>query len=209
MIGFDSSPPRPRTGYTPPPCPTSRFTDAAAAGDPKAAAELLPLVYDELRKLAARGWPRSGRARPSRQRLWSTRHSPPGGSDASSQWNSRGHFFAAAAAALRRILVEAARRKQCHKHGGGRRRIDLDESVAGTTAPSEQLLDFDEVLTRLQTVDPLAARLVELRFFAGLTMGQAADVLGMSLRTAERNWLFARTWLHRELSERPPDEKAG
>ena len=184
----------------------TQLLDAAAAGDPKAAAALLPLVYDELRKLAA---VRMAEEKPG-QTLQATALVHEAylrlvGSDAATRWNGRGHFFAAAAEAMRRILVETARRKQSSKHGGDWSRINLDEAVAGTLEPVDRLLDFDEVLTQFQATDPLAARLVELRYFAGLTMEQAADTLGIPLRTAERNWTFARTWLHRKLSDRPTE----
>ena len=182
----------------------TRILDAAAAGDPKAAEELLPLVYDELRKLAAA---RLAQQNPG-QTLQATalvheaylRLAGGGQQD----WNGRGHFFAAAAEAMRRILVENARRKNALKHGGGWNRLSLDAVSVGTDHPADGIIEFDEVLTRLQAVDPLAARLVELRFFAGLTVEQAAAALGVSLRAAERNWTFARTWLHRELSGPPP-----
>jgi RNA polymerase sigma factor (TIGR02999 family) len=185
----------------------TRLLDAVAAGDPRAAAELLPLVYDELRKLAAA---RMAGEKPG-QTLQATALVHEAylrlvGSTGGSGWNGRGHFFAAAAEAMRRILIENARRKQSPKHGGGWQRINLDEAMAEPADPAARLLEFDEVLTRLQAVDPLAARLVELRYFAGLTMEQAAQALSISLRTAERNWTFARTWLHRELSDRPPAE---
>jgi RNA polymerase sigma factor (TIGR02999 family) len=183
----------------------TRLLSSAAAGDPKAAAELLPLVYDELRKLAA---VRMAEEKPG-QTLQATALVHEAylrlvGSDVISQWNGRGHFFAAAAEAMRRILIENARRKQAPKHGGGWNRLNLDDVGVGANHSAEQVIEFDEVLTRLQDVDPLAARLVELRFFAGLTMEQAAAALGISLRNAERNWTFARTWLHRELSGLPP-----
>jgi RNA polymerase sigma factor (TIGR02999 family) len=184
----------------------TQLIDAAAAGDPQAAAELLPLVYEELRKLAAA---RLAAEKPG-QTLQATALVHEAyvrlvGSDAAPCWNGRGHFFAAAAEAMRRILIETARRKQSSKHGGGWNRINLDEVVSGTVEPGDRLLDFDEVLTQFQAIDPLAARLVELRYFAGLTMEQAADTLGIPLRTAERNWTFARTWLHRKLSDRPAE----
>jgi RNA polymerase sigma factor (TIGR02999 family) len=101
---------------------------------------------------------------------------------------------------MRRILVEAARRKRAVRHGGGRRRVELDEAAAVTDEPGDKLLDLDEALTRLETVDSPAAQLVKLRYFAGLSMVEAAAALGVPLRTAERNWTFARTWLHREIS---------
>src|SRR5262249_15522073 len=116
------------------------------------------------------------------------------------QWNSRGHFFAAAAEAMRRILVESARRKGRIRHGGGRQRVNLDDGVAEAAEPGDDLLDLDEALTRLEAVDPIAARLVTLRYFAGLSMPEAAAALDLPLRTVERNWTYARTWLHRELS---------
>ena len=167
---------------------------AVAAGDPQAAAQLLPLVYDELRTLAAA---RMAAEKPG-QTLQATALVHEAyirlvGSDPANPWNGRRHFFAAAATAMRRILIETARRKQSPKHGGRWRRIDLDEALNVTANPADRLLDFDEVLTRFQAVDPVAAGLVELRYFAGVTMEQAAEALGISLRTAERNWTFART----------------
>src|SRR5437764_11021127 len=155
-------------------------------GDSHAAAQLLPLVYDELRKLAAA---RMAAERPG-QTLQATAlvHEAylrlVGGGEAR-DWNGRAHFFAAAAEAMRRILVENARRKQGPVHGGGWHRLDLDEAIVGAAEPADRVLDFDDVLTRLQAVDPLAARLVSLRYFAGLTIKHAADPLGIPLRTAE------------------------
>ena len=184
----------------------SQLLGGAATGDPKAAAELLPLVYDELRKLAAA---RMAAEAPG-QTLQPTALVHEAylrlvGSAPGQVWNGRTHFFAAAAEAMRRILVDNARRKQGPKHGGGRRRVDLaDDLAAGESR--DHVLEIDEALTRLQAVDPVAARLVELRYFGGLTMGEAADDLGLSVRTAERNWTFARTWIHRELSGRPADK---
>jgi RNA polymerase sigma factor (TIGR02999 family) len=183
----------------------TRVLSAIEQGDPQAAAQLLPLVYDELRKLAAQKLAHESPGQTLQAtalvheaylRLVDVAKAQP--------WNSRGHFFAAAAEAMRRILVENARRKKASKYGGGWQRLNLDEAVVGTNDFAERLVDFDEVLTRLQAVDPLAARLVGLRYFAGLTMEQAAAALGISLRSAERNWTFARTWLHRELSGPPP-----
>src|SRR5262249_23413027 len=120
-------------------------------------------------------------------------------------WNSRGHFFAAAAEAMRRILVENARRKQRIKHGGRRQPIDLDRPDPSAPAVGDDLLALDEALTRLAARDPVRAELVKLRFFAGLTMPEAARALGISLATAERHWTFARTWLYAEMTgEGPP-----
>jgi RNA polymerase sigma factor (TIGR02999 family) len=180
----------------------TQLLEAAATGDPKAAAELLPLVYDELRKLAAQ---RLTLEKPG-QTLQATALVHEAylrlvSGDQPQDWNGRGHFFAAAAEAMRRILVEGARRKGRQRHGGGRRRVDLDEGVPlAATQPSEDLVDLDEALTRLEATDPTAAGLVKLRYFAGLSMPEAAAALGLPLRTAERNWTYARTWLHRELS---------
>ncbi len=170
---------------------------AIARGEPHAAEQLLPLVYDELRELAAR---RMAREAPG-QTLQATAlvHEAylrlAGGAEC--PWNSRGHFFAAAAEAMRRILVEAARRKGRVRHGGEHRRVDLDDIPA--EQPAEDLLAIDEALTRLARLDPVRAELVKLRFFAGLTMPEAAAALGVSLATAERYWTFARTWLYTQL----------
>jgi RNA polymerase sigma factor (TIGR02999 family) len=169
-------------------------------GDPKAAEQLLPLVYDELRKLAAQ---RLARERPG-QTLQATdlvheaylRLVGPG---PVRTWDSRGHFFAAAAQAMRRILVENARRKQTRKHGGDHRRADLGLDVLIAPEPEMDLLALDAALDRLVERDPLKARLVELRYFAGLTGDQAAAVLGISASSADRQWTYTRAWLRREL----------
>jgi RNA polymerase sigma factor (TIGR02999 family) len=188
----------------------TQILSAIEAGDPRAAAELLPLVYDELRKLAAA---RLADEKPG-QTLQPTALVHEAylrlvGGEHPQSWDRRGHFFAAAAEAMRRILVEAARHKKRIKHGGEWQRLNLDESCLVEASPADDLEALDEALTRFAAVDPLAARLVQLRFFAGLSMPQAAQILDISLRTAERNWTFARTWLHRalapEVSTRPPD----
>ena len=179
----------------------SRILSALERGDPGAVDQLLPLVYDELRALAAQ---RLARESPG-QTLQPTAlvHEAylrlveaGGGGD----WDGRGHFFAAAAEAMRRILVENARRKKRGKRGGGRQRLDIDEVPLIAAEPGDSLLDLDEALTRFEQADALAAQLVKLRYFAGLTMAEAASALGLPLRTAERNWTFARSWLHRELA---------
>jgi RNA polymerase sigma factor (TIGR02999 family) len=171
------------------------------AGDPRAASELLPLVYDELRKLAAA---RLADEMPG-QTLQPTALVHEAylrlvGDGQPRDWNGRGHFFAAAAEAMRRILVEAARRKSREKRGGNRSRLDLDAVAVAAPDTRHDLLALDDALTRLTAVDPEAAKLVELRHFAGLTVEEAAQALGISPRTADRVWAFARAWLHRQLT---------
>ena len=169
-------------------------------GDPAAAERLLPLVYDALRQLAAA---KLANEKPG-QTLQATALVHEAylrlvDAEKVQTWNSRGHFFMAAAEAMRRILVENARRKQQVGRGGDQYRIPIDEVEMVAEAPSDDLLALDESLRRLEGHDPEAAKLVKLRYFAGMTMSQAADVLGMSLRTAERNWTYARSWLHRDV----------
>jgi RNA polymerase sigma factor (TIGR02999 family) len=189
----------------------TRLLNAIANGDPHAAGELLPLVYDELRRLAARKLAQeapgqtleaTGLVHEAYLRLVGDRR------DA---WDNRGHFFAAAAQAMRRILVEQARRKRRVRHGGGKKRIDLEQACSLVQPPSQDLLDLDEALTRLEALTPARAAVVKLRFFAGLSMPEVAQTLGISLPTAERYWAFARTWLYAELTadEPPAGEKAG
>jgi RNA polymerase sigma factor (TIGR02999 family) len=183
----------------------TRILSAIEQGDAMAAERLLPLVYEELRRLAAQ---KLAQEKPG-QTLEATAlvHEAYLRLVASERrasflpWGSRGHFFAAAAEAMRRILIESGRRKRRPRHGGGRQRVDLDQALLVASAPSDELRALSEALDRLEATDPPAARLVKLRYFAGLTMPEAAQVLGMTLRTAERNWTYARTWLHRELSE--------
>ncbi len=178
----------------------TRILKAIDDGDPSAADQLLPLVYDELRKLAAQ---RLAQEKPG-QTLQATAlvHDAylrlvGGGQE---EWNSRGHFFAAAAEAMRRILVEKARRKRRIRHGGRHQRIEFDEIACDVEAPADELLGIDEAVAQLEASDPEAASLVKLRYFAGLTMPEVAAALGVPLRTAERNWTFARTWLKRHMS---------
>jgi RNA polymerase sigma factor (TIGR02999 family) len=123
-------------------------------------------------------------------------------------FDGRGHFFAAAAEAMRRILVDAARRKRREKHGGDRARVDLDAAALVSADPRHDLIALDAALTRLAVEDPQAARLVELRHFAGLTVAEAAQALDISPRTADRVWAFARAWLHRELADAASDQKS-
>jgi RNA polymerase sigma factor (TIGR02999 family) len=175
--------------------------EAVQQGDPKAAEELLPLVYEELRKLAAHKMA----AEPAGQTLQATAlvHEAwlrlVGNEDA--QFENRAHFFAAAAQAMRRILLDNARRKQRQRHGGGLERVDLENVQLAEPLPSGDLLALDEALTELAQGDPQAAELVQLRFFAGLSQQQAADVLGVSRRTADRTWAYARAWLFEQIGD--------
>ena len=180
----------------------TRILSAIEQGDPQAAGQLLPLVYDELRKLAAQRLA----GEKSAQTLQATALVHEAyvrlvGVEVERAWNSRGHFFAAAAEAMRRILVEAARRKQRVRHGGGRTRVDLDEACPLAEPVPVDLLALDEALSRLAALEPVRAELVKLRFFAGLTMPEAALALGISLATAERYWTFARAWLRAEVGD--------
>ena len=175
-----------------------------ASGDPTAAEQLLPLVYDELRRLAAQ---RLAQERPG-QTLDATalvheaylRLLGPAGADL--PWNSRGHFFAAAAEAMRRILVEGARRKGRQKHGGGLQRVELIESDLATTTSDDRLLAIHDALDALAASDPLAAELIKLRFFAGFTLPEAAEILGISRTSAYEQWAYARAWLRCEVEDR-------
>ncbi|HYV34216.1 MAG TPA: ECF-type sigma factor [Gemmataceae bacterium] len=180
----------------------TRILSAIEHGDPKAAEQLLPLVYDELRKLAAQ---RLTGEKPG-QTLQATALVHEAylrlvGVQNEQQWDSRGHFFAAAAEAMRRILLNRARDKKRSKRGGERRRVDLDQIEIALDTNDEQLIALDEALTQLTEEDADAARLVNLRFFAGLTLKDAAASLGLALRTAERQWAYARAWLYARLRQ--------
>jgi RNA polymerase sigma factor (TIGR02999 family) len=185
----------------------TRILSAIEEGDPRAAEQLLPLIYDELRQLAAQ---KLAQEKPG-QTLQATALVHEAylrlvDVDRAQQWNSRGHFFAAAAEAMRRILVESARRKKSEKHGGGLRRVDLDQEDALAAAAPDDLLTLDEALDRLMCHDPKAAHLVKLHCFGGLTVEQAAEALEMSRTNAYRLWTFARAWLHCQLAGSPePD----
>jgi RNA polymerase sigma factor (TIGR02999 family) len=171
----------------------TRLLEAAAAGDRRAADDLLPVVYDELRKLAAA---RLAAEKPG-QTLQPTAlvHEAYLRLVGDQAFDGRGHFFAAAAEAMRRILVNRARDKGRLKRGGGRRRVDFDQLTDPAAAPADDLLDLDDALDRLASGYPQCAELVKLRFFAGLTMDEAAASLGLPARTADRQWAFARAWL--------------
>jgi RNA polymerase sigma factor (TIGR02999 family) len=178
----------------------TRILNAIERGDAKATDELLPLVYEELRLLAA-------------QKL---SHEPPGQTlqatalvheaylrlvgDEPQSWENRGHFFAAAAEAMRRILVENARRKKTAKRGGDRHRLELTEADPAPAGPADDLLALDEALTKLAAAEPAAAALVKLRYFAGLTLEEAAASLGMARSTAYEHWAYARAWLRVEIA---------
>jgi RNA polymerase sigma factor (TIGR02999 family) len=174
----------------------THILDAIERGDANAANRLLPLVYDELRRLAAH---RLAREAPG-QTLQATALVHEAylrlvDADTAQHWNSRGHFFAAAAESMRRILVENCRRKASLKRGGGLQRQEWPEAEPVAPAVSDDLLALDEALTQLAQTDALAAELVKLRYFAGLTSQQAAEALGISARTADRTWAYARAWL--------------
>src|SRR5262245_8780788 len=169
-------------------------------GDSNAAEKLLPLVYKELRRLAAA---RLAREKPG-QTLQATALVHEAyvrlvGGEAEQTWEGRGHFFAAAGEAMRRILVEQARRKMSKRHGGGRRRVELLEAELAGPPGDERILALDESLTKLAQVRSQAARLVQDRFFAGLTVDEAAQTVGISSRSARRLWVFAQAWLRREM----------
>jgi RNA polymerase sigma factor (TIGR02999 family) len=185
----------------------TRLLDAAAAGDRHATIQLLPLVYDELRKLAAARM--AGEAAGHTLQPTALVHEAylrlVGPTD-SAQWQGRGHFFAAAAEAMRRILIESARRKHLPKHGGGRRRIDLNEAHR-VLESTDDLLLLDEALDRLSAEDGTAVEIVKLRLFAGLSVQEAADALGLTRATAYRHWTFARAWLRCELGDDTREEK--
>jgi RNA polymerase sigma factor (TIGR02999 family) len=169
---------------------------AMAHGDSSAASQLLPLVYDELRQLAAQ---KLGQETPGQTleptALVHEAYLRLVGEGEDPHWDNRGHFFAAAAEAMRRILVESARRKGSRKRGGDRARADFDLGQLAAPELREDVLALDEALDRLAAADPEAARLVQLRYFAGLTLAEAAKVLGVSPRTADRLWAYARAWL--------------
>jgi RNA polymerase sigma factor (TIGR02999 family) len=183
----------------------TRVLSAIEEGDSQAAGQLLPLVYDELRKLAAQ---KLAQEKPG-QTLQATAlvHEAyvrlvGSGDEATAEqphWHNRRHFFAAAAEAMRRILIDNARRKLSRKHGGDRQRQDVDAEALVAPEPNLDLLALDAALQRLAEHDPLKAKLVELRYFGGLTGDQAAAVLGMSASSADRHWVYTRAWLRREL----------
>jgi RNA polymerase sigma factor (TIGR02999 family) len=187
----------------------TQILSAIEQGDPHAAGQLLPLVYDSLRELAAQKLARE----PSGQTLQATalvheaylRLVGAGGGQQAVCWDGRRHFFAAAAEAMRRILIDRARRKKSRKRGGGLRRVELDAEarVAGPDGgDAADLLALDEALRQFEAVDPAKARLVKLRYFAGLSVAEASEVLGISPATAKRDWVYARSWLYGKIRGR-------
>jgi RNA polymerase sigma factor (TIGR02999 family) len=182
----------------------TRLLDAAAAGDSRAANDLLPLVYDELRKLAAARM--TGEAPGQTLQATALVHEAYLRLVGDQRFDHRGHFFAAAAEAMRRILVDQARKRSSEKRGGGRRRVDLADAGALLAAPADHaaddLLALDEALAAFEVEDPARARLVKLRYFAGLSIPEAAAALGVSPATAKRQWVYARAWLYGRLRGR-------
>ena len=182
----------------------TKILSAIEQGDAHAAEKLLPLVYDELRRLAAHklAQEKPGQTLQATALVHEAYMRLVGGEEApgrEQRWDSRGHFFAAAAEAMRRILIDRARQKGAEKRGGDRKRINIDAIDLASTATPDQLLLLDEALAKLARTDPDAARLVELRYFASLTVDQAGKALGISTATAYRHWNYARAWLHGEL----------
>jgi RNA polymerase sigma factor (TIGR02999 family) len=178
----------------------TRILNAIEGGDAKATEELLPLVYEELRLLAAQ---KLSHEKPG-QTLQATALVHEAylrlAGDQAQNWNSRGHFFGAAAEAMRRILVENARRKKSVKHGGNHDRIPLDAGSIQVVMPSDQIVALSEALDALEQEDPEVAQLVKLRYFVGLTLDQAAEVMQISSRTAYRHWAYAKARMHEELT---------
>ena len=179
----------------------TRILSAIEEGDSSAGEQLLPLVYDELRKLAAQ---KLAGEKPG-QTLQATALVHEAylrlvGVEQAPQWNSRGHFFGAAAEAMRRILVEQVRRKRSERRGGGRHRCELSENDRIEIPLNQELIDLDEVLTKLGSIDRQAAEIAKLRVFAGMTVEEVAAALGISARTVKRNWAYGRAWLGRELA---------
>ena len=178
----------------------TELLNAIEGGDPKAAADLLPLVYEELRKLAAA---KMAQEKPG-QTLQATALVHEAwlrlvGPEEQKAWNSRGHFFGAAAEAMRRILVESARRKARLRHGGELERAAIDEIEIAAPMPEDRLVQVSEALDELEREAPEAAQVVKLRYFAGLTQEQVAETMGISLRTAERHWTWAKAWLFQRI----------
>lgn len=179
----------------------TRILFAIEQGDGRAVDKLLPMVYDELRLLAAQklSQEQPGQTLQPTALVHEAYIRLVGSED--QNWNSRGHFFAAAAEAMRRILIENARRKQRHKHGGGHKRVGIDDADIAIEEPSTNLFALDEALNKLTKEERVVADLVKMRYFAGLTLSQAAEIIGVSRRTADRYWAYARAWLYQEITK--------
>ncbi|MCC6126551.1 MAG: sigma-70 family RNA polymerase sigma factor [Pirellulales bacterium] len=182
----------------------TQILNAIERGDPSAAEQLLPLVYEELRKLAAAklAQEKPGQTLQATALVHEAYLRLVDGAAATQSWDHRGHFFAAAAEAMRRILVDVARRKQAEIHGGGRRRFDLDDADPISRASPERIIALDDALAKLADEDSTASELVKLRLFAGLSLEESAAALGLSRATVYRHWTYARAWLRAELSDR-------
>jgi len=179
----------------------THILNAIEQGDPHAAEQLLPLVYGALRKLAAEKMAQENPGHTFQATaLVHEAYVRLVDVDKPQSWNSRGHFFAAAAEAMRRILVESARRKRSIKHGGARQRLDLDEAVSLVREPEDEFLSLNEALDKFAAEDAKKAELVKLRYFTGLSVQEAADVLGISRATADRYWAYAKVWLYCAIS---------
>jgi RNA polymerase sigma factor (TIGR02999 family) len=186
----------------------SAILSSIEQGDAHAPSQLLPLVYDELRQLAAHRLTREAPGQTLQPTaLVHEAYLRLVNGDPAQQWHSRGHFFAAAAEAMRRILVEQARRKRCQRHAGGMRRVELLDADVGITPDDAQILLLDDALSQLSHIRPQAAEVVKLRFFAGMTIEEAASVVGVSPRTARRLWMYARAWLRHEMDERADSQR--
>jgi RNA polymerase sigma factor (TIGR02999 family) len=189
----------------------TRILSAIEQGDPQASELLLPLVYEELRRLAAQKMAQEAPGHTLQATaLVHEAYLRLAGAEQAQHWDSRGHFFAAAAEAMRRILIENARRKLGPQRGGDRQRMDLDAALSLAVTPPDDLLALDGALTKFAEVAPEKAALVKLRFFAGMTIPEAASALGISHATAERYWTYARVWLYCELNgeDLPPKSRA-
>ncbi len=183
----------------------TRILADMSAGDDLTASKLLPILYEELRELARRRLVNE----PAGITLQATALVHEAYlrlvGDENARWENRGHFFAAAAEAMRRILVERARRSRAVKHGGGRERISLDAvDVGDPTEPTEDLIELDAALMKLEAQDAIRSKVVKLRYFAGLTIDQTAEALGISHATVERYWTFSKAWLRAEMNREPP-----
>jgi RNA polymerase sigma factor (TIGR02999 family) len=185
----------------------THILEAVENGEPGSAGRLLPLIYSELRKLAARHIARENPGQTIQATaLVHEAYLRLVGDEADKCWAGRGHFFAAAATAMRRILIERARKKRRRIHGGDFKRRELHPDIVAAAEPDEDWLALDTALVKLAERDPVKSRLVELRYFAGLTGEEAAQILGISARTADRYWVYARAWLRREMDGARPDE---